>query len=211
MPPVDPHHETRIRLIEAAGEVFAEVGFQAATVRDICQKADANIAAVNYHFGSKEALYREVLAYSFNYGQERHPLRFEASMPVDELLRQFVAVTVERILGEGKPAWHGKLISREMAQPTGALEEIAARYMRPHFAALKDILRQLVGESVPDRRVTLLALSVMAQITFFMMGREACGKVAPEIGTSDDERREIAAHVAEVTLAAAREIRSKTV
>ena len=47
---------TRLQLIEAAGEVFAEMGFQNATVREICRRAGANVAAVNYHFQSKEAL-----------------------------------------------------------------------------------------------------------------------------------------------------------
>lgn len=203
MPPEQIQHETKLRLIEAAGEVFAEHGFQAATVRDICHKADANIAAVNYHFGGKEELYREVLAYSFLYGQEKHPLNFAASLSPEDLLGQFVRVTVERILGEGKPAWHGKLISREMSQPTGAMEQIAGRYMKPHFAALKDILRQIVGEGAPDRKVTLLGLSVMAQITFYMMGREACMRVAPEISTATPEDRdEIARHITAVTLAA---------
>ena len=53
--------ETRRRLLDAAGEVFAEKGFAKATVREICQKAEANIAAVNYHFGDKEKLYAAVL------------------------------------------------------------------------------------------------------------------------------------------------------
>ncbi len=55
----DTTHETRQRLIEAVGEVFAERGFRAATVRDICQRAQANVAAVNYYFGDKEHYIRQ--------------------------------------------------------------------------------------------------------------------------------------------------------
>src|SRR4030095_12192205 len=58
--------ETRQRLLEAAGEVFAARGFRAATVREICQRAQANLAAVNYHFGDKERLYAAVLQYTFH-------------------------------------------------------------------------------------------------------------------------------------------------
>ena len=60
----DSPADTRQRLIEAAGEVFAERGFRAATIRDIVERAGANIAAVNYHFGDKENLYVEALSAS---------------------------------------------------------------------------------------------------------------------------------------------------
>ena len=62
--------ETRNRLLNAAGEVFAEKGFKSATVRAICDRAGANIAAVNYHFGDKEHLYSEVLRFAHAYGDE---------------------------------------------------------------------------------------------------------------------------------------------
>ncbi|MGA9754367.1 MAG: TetR family transcriptional regulator, partial [Desulfobaccales bacterium] len=54
-------NETRQRLLEAAGEVFAKKGFRNTTIREICRRARANLAAVNYHFGDKERLYLAVL------------------------------------------------------------------------------------------------------------------------------------------------------
>lgn len=58
---------TRDRLIKVAMEMFAEQGFDKTSVRELAKKADANIAAINYHFGGKEGLYQAVLEYIVNY------------------------------------------------------------------------------------------------------------------------------------------------
>ena len=52
---------TQAKIIEAAGRLFAEFGFKGVTVRDIAAKADTHLSALNYHFKTKEALYREVV------------------------------------------------------------------------------------------------------------------------------------------------------
>ena len=61
---------TKARLLEAAGEEFAEKGFELARVRAICERAGANLAAVNYHFGDKEQLYVEALLEAHRCGLE---------------------------------------------------------------------------------------------------------------------------------------------
>src|SRR3954469_13572389 len=90
---------TRQSLLEAAGEVFAEVGFRAATVREICQRAGANIAAVNYHFGDKEKLYVEVLRNAQRYAAEKYPTDYgvSADAPPAKKLRAFVRSFLLRI------------------------------------------------------------------------------------------------------------------
>src|SRR5476651_1320248 len=86
------HDETRRQLLESAGEVFAEVGFRDATVREICRRAGANIAAINYHFGDKETLYAEVLSYSHGKALEKYPplLDVAENAPPEKKLRAFV-------------------------------------------------------------------------------------------------------------------------
>src|SRR5687768_15023369 len=121
---------TRQRLLEAAGEVFAERGFRDATVRDICQRAAANVAAVKYHFGDKENLYAAAVRYAHTCST-RHPDAIsvpaagQKHLSAEERLRQFVRGFFIGILEEGKPAWHAKLMAREMAEPTAVLDEIA--------------------------------------------------------------------------------------
>src|SRR5438445_6891162 len=56
----ESHSETRERVLDTAERLFAEKGLEAVSVRDITQAAEANLGAVNYHFGTKEALITEV-------------------------------------------------------------------------------------------------------------------------------------------------------
>src|SRR5438552_13996483 len=104
--------ETRQRLLEAAGEVFAEHGYRRATVRDIVTRAGANIAAVNYHFGDKEGLYVAVLQHYAKESLTRHPphggLHPEASP--DEQLHAFVRSFLLRIFDKGQQAVHGRMM-----------------------------------------------------------------------------------------------------
>src|SRR5271154_6140164 len=102
-PPVelkdDRHDVTRRQLLEAAGEVFAEAGFRDATVREICRRAAANVAAINYHFGDKETLYLEVLRYAHGKALAKYPpmLDLPDDAPPEKKLRAFVHSMLQRI------------------------------------------------------------------------------------------------------------------
>src|SRR3954468_16038876 len=134
--------KTRQRLLEVAGAVFAEQGFKCATVREICKRADANVAAINYHFGDKQGLYSETLRYWVRESLAKYPPNMgvsESSSPQEKLFA-YVRAFFWRIFDEGRPSWYGKLMAREMIEPTHALEEIAADSMRP----ISEVLRQIV-------------------------------------------------------------------
>src|SRR5262245_57037714 len=126
--------KTRQQLLDVAAEVFAEVGFRNATVREICQRAGANIAAVNYYFGDKEKLYVAVLEYTKELAMKKYPVDFglQPGAKPEERLRAYVRAFLLRIFDEEGPiARHGKLMAREMIEPTGALNGLIHEKIRP--------------------------------------------------------------------------------
>jgi AcrR family transcriptional regulator len=201
--------QTRQRLLEAAGEVFAASGFRAATVRDIVQRAGANVAAVNYHFGDKAGLYAEVCKYAHTCAMTKYPpdMGLKATATPRERLHAFVSSFLFRVLDEGRPAWHGKLTAREMAEPTGVLEAIVKDGVRPHFAALQSIIIDLLGAKVGEidrEHVRYCAWSVVGQCLYYFYARPVILQLAPGQGFEAPDVEVIARHVTDFSLAALR-------
>src|SRR3954469_24673963 len=92
--------QTRLRLLEAAAKEFAEHGFHHAPVRDICKRAEANVAAVNYHFGDKEGLYAATLKHWISVALEQYPplMGVSPEAPAAERLLGFVRGMLQRML-----------------------------------------------------------------------------------------------------------------
>jgi TetR/AcrR family transcriptional regulator, regulator of cefoperazone and chloramphenicol sensitivity len=195
---------TRQRLLDEAGEVFAAQGFRSATVREICQRAGANVAAVNYHFGGKRRLYGEVLRYAHSCAMTKYP----ADMGLDpgaaprQRLHAFVRAFLCRVLDKGRPAWHGKLMAREMAEPTGALEAIVKEGIRPQFAVLRGIVGDLLGTNNADgERIRYCAWSIVGQCLFYFFARPVIEQLHPPQGFEGDAIDAIARHITEFSLA----------
>lgn len=87
--PKQSQAKPRQRLLEAAGELFAEKGFRLAGTREICRKAGTEIAAIHYHFGNKENLYEAVLRYADSLLVDAIPT-FEASRSREDRLRAMI-------------------------------------------------------------------------------------------------------------------------
>jgi TetR/AcrR family transcriptional regulator, regulator of cefoperazone and chloramphenicol sensitivity len=201
-------HETRQRLMEAAGEVFAERGFRAATVRDICQRGKANIASVNYYFGDKEHLYTAVLKYAFSNGLQKYPplLDLESHASPEQQLRAFIHSFMLRCLGEGSPAWLGKPMAREMAEPTHALDTLIHEAFRPPFELLMSIVGRLLGTQAPPAQVRLCADSIIAQCLHYQHARPVLVRFDPELKFDFKDIEHWATHIAEFSLAALRQL-----
>src|SRR6516165_3670481 len=120
-PVIDP---TRQRLLEAAEQIFAEQGFEGTSIRAICKQANANIAAVNFYFRSKQGLYNEAVKYAHRGCTQGEPLpEWPSDTPAVDKLRDFIRVMVARMQTPQSPA-SLQLMLREMAQPTEACKEV---------------------------------------------------------------------------------------
>jgi len=162
--------DTRERLLEAAGEVMAELGVRGATVRKICQRAGANVAAVNYHFGDKEGLHRAVVRHAFQAAHQRHPVPpIDPDAPVEAALRPVIASLLARLFSVGQ-SWHGRVIARELVDPSAALDEVVEGFIRPLVTRLEGLLaRACPSLGAEERRLHVLTL--VGQCVFFRHAR----------------------------------------
>jgi TetR/AcrR family transcriptional regulator, regulator of cefoperazone and chloramphenicol sensitivity len=154
---VGPEGSTRARLLEAAGEVFAERGFKDATVREICARAGANIAAINYYFQGKDSLYLHVIDFATERVRHARPINVDPGAPAAERLRQFLRAFVARVLDPDSPAWHAKLV-----EPSPALDRVVANTIRPTAMLLTGIINDIVP-GLNEEQLRYCTTSVMGQ------------------------------------------------
>ena len=174
--PDDP----RERILSAAGCEFAERGYDAATIRDICAAAAVNIAAVNYYFGDKRRLYIESVKHAHESRVRQVPLpEWDSSVPAERRLHDFVDNMLERMLGLGQPPWQVRLMMREVLQPTEACRELVEDYIRPHFAVLVAILDDLAGGRMTQPELRRVALSIIGQCFLYRAAGDVVGMLVP--------------------------------
>jgi AcrR family transcriptional regulator len=193
------------RLIEAAGEVFAEQGFHRATVRQITERAGANVAAINYHFRDKAELYAAVLRQCHCAANELGgPCRFDSGSPADRL-RAFIDWFLQRLLHPDRPKWHGVLMAREMTEPTGALAGLIEEIVRPQAAELRRILEDLGAGGVGEERLTMLGLSIVGQCLFYVHHRPLIKALAPQFKDAPPPIGALVDHIHAFSLAGVRQ------
>jgi len=207
LPPDDPRRldgDTEARLLEAAGRVFAEKGFDGASVRDVCNAAGVkNIGAVNYYFRSKENLYEAAVRHAFRCRLARTPAaQWPEGTPPAVKLRQFIRGAVRSMLDDFSEPWQMRLLMRELSQPGPAGEGVVRDFIRPVYGHLWDILREVLPPGTDERTVHLIAFSILGQCFYHRIGRSVMRLVVgpEEHDTYDPES--VAEHIAKFSLAA---------
>lgn len=169
--------ETRRNLLAAASEIFAKKGFRDATIAEICRQAKANVAAANYHFGGKEALYVESWRFAYEKSLRTYPPdgSVAANAPVEERLRGRILAIMRRIID---PQSHDlDIFYKEMANPTGLLVDVIQQSIEPIFGGFAAIVRELLGKHPAEKETRLCLMSIHAQC-FGPLMRERRRKMA---------------------------------
>src|SRR4029077_8647614 len=135
------------------------------TVREICRAADANVAAVNYHFGDKEGLYHEVLAKAMETMRATTEAARQAGTggSAQQKLRAYIRVFLQRVVGQGHDTWIHPLMAHEIADPTPALDLVIDQVIRPRMAYLSDLVADILRLPAEDQHVLQCVVSVQAQ------------------------------------------------
>jgi len=161
---------TRERIINAAGELFAERGFASATVRDICKKAETNVAAVNYHFSSKEHLFEETLKSVIKKQWEKFPpdMDQDKAKTPEEKLKTFISVFFKRKFDCTVPTWFGNLMISETFAFRQTIHQILKKNIEKNRSILGEIVREILGQNAPQQAVSASVMSIIGQIIIFM-------------------------------------------
>ncbi len=148
---------TKIKIMQAAEELFAHAGFHHTTMRAITTKAGVNLSAINYHFGSKEALLTAIFDVHLVPLNEERVQRLNAvarksqemgSLPdLDEVMRCFMEPTLA-LLFAGTSADHFRIIvGRALSEPNQAVRDIFLERVMPVIDLLLDLLCQSMPHS----------------------------------------------------------------
>jgi AcrR family transcriptional regulator len=194
-------------LLAAAVDVFAEKGYRDATISEICGRAKANIAAVNYHFGDKETLYREAWRYSFSESIKAHPADAGVSdaAPPEERLRGQIMALLHRI--NDKKNKEFLIVLKEFANPTGLLNEIMREMLFPLQKRMQDSIRELIGLQASDIQIQFCEISIISQcINPMVLRREDDTDIPSEI----KNLKAYADHVVQFSLAGIHKIQGES-
>lgn len=162
--------DTRQRLIDSAGQIFSEKGFEATTVREVCQAASVNIAAIHYHFGDKERLYIECVKHA-HCQQGLVEFEWPAGTTAEQKLTAMVTHMLTMMLASDTPAWHIELMMRELARPTAACQALVEEFISPMFLQLLAIVNEMLPEPTPLIVRQQTTFSVVAQCLLYRYHR----------------------------------------
>ncbi|MCC6489801.1 MAG: CerR family C-terminal domain-containing protein [Candidatus Hydrogenedentes bacterium] len=202
--------ETKERILEEACHVFAEKGYRDATHAEICGASQTNIAAINYYFDSKEALYRAAFEHLAGKAEEAYPLHgnLPATARPEKRLRAFIHGLLSRMFDPGPLGYLHAIRMAERFTPTGLLDDSFERWLARDRGNILAILRDFLGPGAAERDILWAEMSIIGQC---MIGLHDTDERGPrklfQIDASDLER--LTEHIYQFSLGGIKAIRRR--
>ena len=190
---------TRAKLLEAAAQVFADRGYRNATIREICRRAGANVAAVNYTFGDKLGLYTEVLRQVFRTPElTLLTAELDSARSPEDVLRKLIQARLRSLCGRSD--LHFRIVMHEFAEPTPALAHVVEG-IRPAYERTGKALSTLLGLPPEHEKTRLCHNSIIGQILFYAIAQPMLARLQPDFKLTPERLERVAEHIADVSLA----------
>ncbi len=188
---------TKERILRSASMIFGKKGYKDATIRMIAQAAQVNVAAINYHFQGKEGLYRDVLEDVFCTGFSRFPATLDVGTDADpeQRLRAFIRGMFYRLQsreGWGGLSGQGRLIAREMLNPSPAFSLILDRYIKPQKDLLLAIIVDIMQTNPGPDKLRSCTVSIIGQCIYYALASTVIHQVFADKSATEDNLDQLA-------------------
>ncbi len=196
---------TRILLLESAAELFSEHGFSGTSIKMIADKSGQNIAAVNYHFGSKKNLFIQTLKTVLGKIMAPEVIHDDERRKPESRLAAYVKQRCGFLLSSKTPSWYGRLIIRAVFAEPSSVEEMGVEFISPDFLMLENLAIEL-NPQLSLAQAKLWAYSVVGQIFFYILGKSVIQMANPPGFFSEQNVELIAKHICNVSLGCFNEV-----
>jgi AcrR family transcriptional regulator len=164
--------DTQQRLLHAACQAFAMKGYRDATIQEICNEAEANVAAVNYYFRSKRQLYLAVWEQLYSQAKEYFKATEASNITPRKRLEGLIRQRIEQLYHPSKSTLGQLILHREMSQPTEAHNEIVERFLRPGIGQLISLVGDVLGAESDNETISRCSFAIHAHLVSISVARQ---------------------------------------
>ncbi|MGD7653401.1 MAG: CerR family C-terminal domain-containing protein [Verrucomicrobiales bacterium] len=190
-------HPTKDRLLHAAKDVFGAHGYEGTTVQMIAAAAGANIAAINYHYGSKAGLYAEYVAGHLEEAMERMPVLADKPTDPKGQMRKFVGWFFERF----RPESPLRRLNQDMAaMKRDFTATIMEKVIKPEFENSRELVTALLPDDAPEENIRCWIKCVISLCTGPIHGAHLYPELFPGTRFDEAEIQHQSEHVARFIL-----------
>nr|WP_320116152.1 CerR family C-terminal domain-containing protein [uncultured Desulfuromonas sp.] len=192
------------RIEQAALKLFAEKGFKATTIREICNKSGVSVALIHYHYKNKNGLYETLLDQVIGDAFDQYPLEdyLKPGMSAEQRLRQMIRLLLHRLIGGdglGRDRSRVRVMARELTAPSPAFEKLFQRHIQPMILTMVDIVREFVGPRQPAELIRI-ATSVAGQCLYPFIAHEVMSRSGFSLGNDHEQIERHAEHIYQFSL-----------